>query len=420
MLLKEIFYHFRSNKIITTLLICQATLFFILLGTFIAFTSEIRYGKENLEEIYDNKSIYHLLDGYYDPDEFSSFCSQADSLDIIKDYYAGLNSAKSFQYLAMFNQPIDIDNSKMNNPISNTDGEASTTKLNSFQMNLQAHDYFRLSVSDGRTFSSADFEDNGNTIPLLVGSKYADSFSVGDCIPVIYYQKEITLKVVGILEENSIVYFNGDPEFYLDDYFVLPYIDYDPPESEFEEWFQKIVYFAMINGYISTENNDTSSNNMMTEVEAISQKTGFYNYSFIGSNPNFQPYRGLINVINSNYRLVGIFFVLSFLLNAATISLILYFEQKKRLPALAIHYLNGASIPGLAKEIVCESACIMILAFVLCQMVLSYILKINDMLSGIFLFVTAIVLILIVSILPIYKLINTQLTELLNNEEEHL
>lgn len=420
MLFKEIFYYFRSNKIITAFLVCQTSLFFVLLGTFISFTSEMHYGKDNLEKVYEDKSIYQLLDGYFDPDEFSAFRKQAGSLDIIKNYYKELNSAKNFKYLAMFNQGVFADNSTLNNLDFITQNDSSAIKINSFQMNLHAHDYFNLTVSEGRGFVEEDFENKDDVLPILIGSKYAEYFNVGDCIPVLYYQKEITLRVVGMLDENSFVYFNGDPEFYLDEYFVLPYINYTEPESGFEEEFQKIVYFAMINGYILTENSDAASNDMMAELESISQKTGFYNYLFIGSNPNFQPYRGLINVMNSNYALVKAFFGFSFFLNTITISLMLYFEQKKRLPSLAVHYLNGAAVSAIVKNIICETLCIIGFAFILSQILLGYVLKINDAVSQLFLLITAVVLTFCVSILPVYRLVNTQLTALLNNQEENL
>ncbi len=394
-------------------LICQVTIFFMLLGTFMAFSSEIKYGKNDLERIYENKAIYKLLDGYFDPDEFTKFREQKSALDVLKKYYNKLNTASNFKYLAMFNQKIIINNFMERIP------QATEGKINSFQINKQAHDYFNLAVSKGRPFSLEDFKDNGNIIPVLMGSNYGENFSVGDRIEALYYQKEVTLEVVGILQQNTFLYFNGDSEFYLDNNIVLPYIDYNEPKTDFEEWFQEIVYFAMINGHILIEIGDEFANNMMTEVEIIAQETGFYNYLFIGANPNIQPYRGLINVINSNYSLVKWLFAFSFCLNVITICLQLYLMQKRRLPALAVHYLNGASLSNLIKQFSCEILTIILIAFVLNQIVLNYILKVADAETFIFLGITAIVLTFCISIFPIYKLIKFELISLINSEEEH-
>ncbi|MDR0382305.1 MAG: hypothetical protein LBH86_09995 [Oscillospiraceae bacterium] len=416
---RELYFYLRHNKMTAFLLTCQISLYLVLLGTFMAFTSEIHYGKSNLENIYENKAIYHLLDGYFDPDEFSNFRDRSDALEILKEYYHELDSASSFQYLAMFNQDISIDAKEVAvNSYSESTDDVEHINVRSFQMNLQAHDYFMLDVSEGRAFVSNDFEDKNGILPVLLGNSFADYYKVGDEISVSFYQQEITLSVVGILSENSLLYFNGDPEFYLDDYFILPYVNYAPPETEYEEERQEIIYFSMINGYISIPEGDGEFTRvMMAEVEAISQKTGFDNYLFIGSNPNTQPYRGLINVMNANYNLVKTIFILSFVINAIVISLILFFEQKKRLPAFAIHYLHGASISILAKRLISEVLLIMLLSYALSQIILSSVLNINSIVPQITLFFTVVVLAVVVSILPISNIVRKPLVVFLNNEE---
>lgn len=109
MITREIMLYYRSHKVENIVLICQIAAFFILIGTFFAFTSEAHYGKSNIERAYKDKAIYQLIDGYYDPDEFESFRAEPNALNILKSYYNALNNAVSFQYLAMFNQNIIID-----------------------------------------------------------------------------------------------------------------------------------------------------------------------------------------------------------------------------------------------------------------------------------------------------------------------
>ncbi|GAU76551.1 hypothetical protein [Fusibacter sp. 3D3] len=418
MIRREIYYHYRANKIIMASLICQATLFFIFLGTFIAFSSELNNGRDNLEKIYGNKAIYQLLDGYFDPDEFSEFLGQENALNTLKKFYNKLNTAHHFQYLSMFNQRITVEDPLSKFPeIQAMDG--GTAKIiNAFQFNKQAYDYFNLVVAKGKPFSLEDFEDKGEIMPVLIGSKYAESFAVGDHIVASYYQKHVILEVIGILKENSLIYFNTDPEFYLDEYIILPYVNYVDPKADFEEEFQKIAYFAMINGYISVEIGDEFAQNMMAEIEVIAQQTGFYNYQFIGSNPNIQPYRGLVNVINLNYTLVRWLFIFSFCLNVITICFQLYFMQKKRLTALAVHYLNGASLSDLVKQFSCEVILIMLISFTISHVVLMYILKIANTQTFAFLLIITIVLTFSVSVFPIYKLIHSELMSLLNNTED--
>ena len=283
-------------------------------------------------------------------------------------------------------------------------------------MNEQVCEYFEWNIIKGRAFQKGDFHDHGNVMPVLMGSSYIDTFEVGDRLTAAYYQKEVKIEIIGFLKENTMVYFNGDPEFYLDQYIILPYINYDAPETEFDEWFQKIVYFAMINGYISISSGDVYTQNMMMELEAISEKTGFYNYSFIGSNPNIQQYRGLINVLNKNYDLILSLLVLSFLMHMITLGFQVYMMQERRLHKMAIHYLNGATLKALIKQFLMEILLTVGFAALLGWMVLVH-LKIFYIQIMLVIFVTAIMLIAGISLISIYKLKNIELMWMLNQED---
>ncbi|MBQ5735968.1 MAG: ABC transporter permease [Lachnospiraceae bacterium] len=366
-----------------------------------AFTSEAHYGKTNLEKAYNDKIIYQIIDGYTDPDEFEAFRAEPNALNIIKNYYNELINANTFDYLAMFDQSVKSDD---------------LHDIKTFQMNKQAVNYFNLNVVNGRQFEEKDFCDNNNVIPVLLGNIYKGSFKVGDTISVTYYQKKIQLQVIGFLRENTMVYFNGNPEFYLDEYIIMPYINYNDAKTEFDEWFQKIVYFSMINGYISVDSEDIASQNMKMELESISEKTGFYNYLFIGENPNVQKYRGLINIINKNYELIIGLWFLFLLANFVIFSAILYMIQKKRMYIVAIHYLNGATRKQILKYMFVQVSVIVALGTIIGWRMLTA-LKIQE---GMIIAVTTLMA-LILTIWGMYnmemKLKKVDLLQLINGEE---
>lgn len=401
MTIREMIFCYRDNKIETVILICQISIFVLLTGTLLAFTSEAHYGKTNLEKAYNDKIIYQIIDGYTDPDEFEAFRAEPNALNIIKNYYNELINANSFDYLAMFDQSVKSDD---------------LHDIKTFQMNKQAVNYFNLNVVNGRQFEEKDFCDNDNVIPVLLGNIYKGSFKVGDTISVTYYQKKIQLQVIGFLRENTMVYFNGNPEFYLDEYIIMPYINYNDAKTEFDEWFQKIVYFSMINGYISVDSEDIASQNMKMELESISEKTGFYNYLFIGENPNVQKYRGLINIINKNYELIIGLWFLFLLANFVIFSAILYMIQKKRMYIVAIHYLNGATRKQILKYMFVQVSVIVALGTIIGWRMLTA-LKIQE---GMIIAVTTLMA-LILTIWGMYnmemKLKKVDLLQLINGEE---
>ncbi len=412
-IMREVLLYYRSHKVENIVFVCQITVFFILMGTFFAFTGEAHYGKSNIERTYKDKAIYQLIDGYYDPDAFTAFRSEPNALNILKNYYHALMNAESFQYLAMFDQSITINDV---NGAADSDGGRSK-EAEAFQMNEQACQYFELNVIEGRAFQQGDFDDNGNVMPVLMGSSYMNAFEVGDRLPATYYQKEVELEIIGFLRENTMIYYNGNYEFYLDQYIILPYIHYDAPQTESDESFQEIVYFAMINGYISISSGDAHTQDMMAEMEAIAEKTGFYNYVFIGSNPNLQQYRGLINILNKNYDLILSLLILSFLVNMVTLGVQAYMMQQRRLRMMAIHYLNGATLQSLMKQIVMEVLLVIGLAAFLGWNVLVR-LKISNIVILLIFLMIAVTFMIGISLISICKLKNAELMLTLNQEDD--
>lgn len=412
-IMREVLLYYRSHKVENIVFVCQITVFFILMGTFFAFTGEAHYGKSNIERTYKDKAIYQLIDGYYDPDAFTAFRSEPNALNILKNYYHALMNAESFQYLAMFDQSITIND--VNGAADNDGGRSKEAEA--FQMNEQACQYFELNVIEGRAFQQGDFDDNGNVMPVLMGSSYMNAFEVGDRLPATYYQKEVELEIIGFLRENTMIYYNGNYEFYLDQYIILPYIHYDAPQTESDESFQEIVYFAMINGYISISSGDAHTQDMMAEMEAIAEKTGFYNYVFIGSNPNLQQYRGLINILNKNYDLILSLLILSFLVNMVTLGVQAYMMQQRRLRMMAIHYLNGATLQSLMKQIVMEVLLVIGLAAFLGWNVLVR-LKISNIVILLIFLMIAVTFMIGISLISICKLKNAELMLTLNQEDD--
>ncbi|WP_160037158.1 hypothetical protein [Paenibacillus sp. An7] len=428
MTVRELKFYFKKHKFLSLTLYLQLTLFFVILGTFIAFEGQLDYESNNLHKIYEGKAIYQLLDGYYDGDEYANFVSQSDYLNRLKTYYNQLNNTNDFQYLAMFNHHILLKDTGIPEEFiegyeqgskkyqENIDGTPYTA-VKSFQMNKQAMDYFGLSVEKGTIWDENEFKDN-TILPVLLGSAYQDVYSVGDETTINFYSKTFTVKIIGFLKENSKLFFNDNTEFYLDKYIILPYRDYEDPTSETDELFQQISYFAMVNGYIVTDNSPSQNQIMMQRVEAISKNSSFGGYSFIGLNPHFQKYRGLMTVLQENKILIQSIFVSTFLLNLIVIIIILLLQQKRRLSSFAIHYLNGATKWRIVKMLWIEISTILLAAYLTNFIILDKILNIGEMKTQFILLILCITMSIIICIMPARKLLLNPMTDYINNEDE--
>ena len=117
------------------------------------------------------------------------------------------------------------------------------------QISPNCFDLFDIAVAQGRKFSVEDanyFE--GTTIPVLVGSNYAEYVDLGDTFSGYYLLKEFSFCVVGIMAEGSNITVNSSIAE-LNSYVVMPSFScQNVPDSESEDLFQVRHYVNKLTG----------------------------------------------------------------------------------------------------------------------------------------------------------------------------
>lgn len=218
MILNNLKFYFRKHLILVVILYIQITLFLVSFGTFMTLIKEIDFEGKDLQQIYEGKAIYQLIDGYYDPEDYQKFVSEEGYLTRLKSFYNGLNTASEFQYLAMFNQAIMMEDTKIPSDVyhgyeqgRNKDqiiiNNQPYTAVKAFQLNYQAQNFFNLKTSEGHLWNEGDFKNQQSEIPVLLGSEYRNYYKVGDVAQINYYNKLVKIKIIGFLESNSKVFF---------------------------------------------------------------------------------------------------------------------------------------------------------------------------------------------------------------------
>lgn len=414
-MISELRFYLKKYKLLAFFFYVQTTLFFLMIGTFIIFMDQLNYESKSLQNIYEGKAIYQLLDNYYEGSKYAEFTSQPDYLIRLKKYYIELNTAEDFQYLAMFNHHILLKDEDIHPRFiynyeqgkqayqRELENEEFIT-IKSFQLNKQVIDFFDLNVTEGILLDEEHFKYSSEVMPVLLGSSYREFYEVGDEINIIYYFKSIPVKVIGFLEENSKVYFANQPEFYLDNYILLPYIEYNDPLTGVDEKFQQINYFARINGYVVTDDNPIATQSLFPKIDAIANKASI-SYSYIGMNPHFHQYRGLMTVLIENKVLVQSIFIFSSVLYFIIINIILLLQQKRRLSFFAIHFINGATKFKLVKMLWAEIGTSLFAGYITSCIIFSQILIIGNLRVYLYLLLTCITMIIISTLFPAYKLL---------------
>lgn len=353
MIIKELISFYRRNFKISLLMYVQITFFMVLISCFYSFLYDLDFEKNDMKKIYSGKAIYQIIDNYVNGDDYDKFINENDSLAKLKEFYNGLEKAQSFEYVTVADQHILLDNLNIEDrfvygyengkeiPIITMDDKY-YKPVKSIQMNLKCAQYFNLKISDGSMWNENDFYCK-EIMPILMGSSYKKIYKVGDIIHINYLNKNIKCIISGFLEESSKIYYMEQPEFYLDDYIIMPMINYDEPLSSTEENYQIMNYFNMVNGYLVIDNKKDSVYNMMKEVENIALTTGFDGYSFIGLNPHIKKYDDMINVLDENETLITLILKISCFLHILVILLLSFLQYEKEKFYYYCYIMQGAS-----------------------------------------------------------------------------
>lgn len=427
MVFKELLFYIKKFKTISALTYLAVVSLLLILGTSFSFIYQLKYELNNIGQIYKGKTIFHIIDGYYDGEAFQHFMEDENSLTSLKNFYEGLNQSEKFSYLAMDDQHVLIEEGVLDSKtIQKADlkGQGRRIKIEgkeyipqqAFQMNEQSFDYFDIEVSSGNGWTLRDFEDRGVPMPILLGNSYCDSYKQGDTIPINFHTQNINAEVKGCIKPNEKVFYRGETEFYLDNYILMPFRTYGNPSNPEEEFFQKVSYLSMINGYLITDNNTFAIKNMMDYITMFSERSGI-DYTFIGMNPHFKKYDGLMKTMEENKTLATFTLFLTFCINSFMLVIILVLQQNRRLNYYAVHFINGAGKKDVLFQFIIQIGLIMMLSLITCILTLEIIFKIGNIYIYFILFVITLILILVSSLFPIFNLIKRPIADYLKYDE---
>lgn len=319
MIIKEVVYSIKKYKIISLSFYILLTLLLILINSLFILTRSLLLEQDKMKTIYEDKAMLRIIDAYHEPKDFTNFLLKSDSLSRLKNFYRDLDKSDKLNYLSHFAQPVYINNTKLpealgyghengyNTSVIIGDSGKEYMFVKAMQMNYDSYSYFNLDVESGRNFDMIDFEDD-NTMNVILGAAYKGYYQLGDIISLCYYsEKSISVRVIGFLESSSKIYYQEKADHLLDNYIIMPYINYTNPEDMEEEKVQKRIYFAMINGYLITDNAEIKIQKVMNSVSLIAKE---YNikYTFLGLNRHLLSYQHVTNFLQENIELVYVLF----------------------------------------------------------------------------------------------------------------
>lgn len=230
---------------------------------------------------FDQGSIYIFIQHETNP------LTLADSEQTLDDFEGIIHSLHNlpFSYYEIYQQPLDFSQNRMNDEYySYTTKELSSSndQVLSIQISENVQDDFKISVASGRKFFPEDFSlTRGQAIPVLMGSEYANFYSLGDTFSAHYLYSPFTFKIIGFLDSTSDISISvGSTD--LDKYIVMPSFSFDYlPATETEYVTQKIHLANKTSGIVRTNEDNFPSG--WQEIEQLLNHSDVGDYSWPSS-----------------------------------------------------------------------------------------------------------------------------------------
>lgn len=327
-------------QVVAILLVVLLTGLLTVSGHLLYHNSQVGHRVKQLSSGYDS---YTLIDTLYEDEAFRAFRQDPDRLNTLRTFYNTLYQSDEIELLSTFTQPLFIENFDKSDhflyqpKLSEDPTELASVK--SFQLNQKAFDFYQLKVDKGEPldWGAISLVDSA-PYPILLGSDYRQEYAIGDKIVAEIYLKKLTFEVKGFLAPNSLVYYKGNSEFYLDDMIVVPYPVVLPEVPEEDFLFEGILYFAMLNSQFVTR---LPLDELLAFLRQGSQESGFVDFSLLEVSDFALKYEQLLSVVRHlQLLLIGVLVILSLLFLFLMISLVLAILRHQR-EAITVSWLMG-------------------------------------------------------------------------------
>ena len=176
-------------------------------------TNEKNISSENDDDIKYVIPMSDILDK--NPDvSFDEFFSRKNIIEDMEEINHKLNNNDFFEYYQVSGPSIQyIGNYKGAKEtalgdinVKEEETNKRLTSLNSMEIPKRLNYQLQEQIESGRSFEEADYKCNTKEIiPVVLGSYFKDSFKVGDHMKLKFFLTEVEVKVVGILEKQSMI-----------------------------------------------------------------------------------------------------------------------------------------------------------------------------------------------------------------------
>lgn len=412
-----------KNPIDTLLIIIQIVVALILLYVNVCYKNEIINTVNKINYLLKDKEKVFIIKNQHNDD------LQKISIDDLESFNKRLNSSTDFKRITVLDESsfIKTFQGQGNFIVSSMTSEKNNIKfilVHRLSVGNGFFSNFNLKIKKGRIFTKSDYvQDSHNPIPIILGSNYSSIYKLGSKIQSLNeFNKIITFKVVGFLERNS--YFgdgsSGTTNHFLDNYIIYPELkpnikNVNMSIDDNDMKYKIFLYNEIFGSYLIV--NNTTINNIRNINNELNNKNFHIKLESIDANLN--TYRTMIKQISSTTEVL--FIIIFIFASIGFVSSILY-SILHRFKEFGIHLMHGATLNSIALITFYQISFVMLSSYAISLVFINFIFNSDPILKIKFIscletFIVIVLLSILLSIIPIIKILNLQIGQLVKGDE---
>jgi len=281
----------KRHRLVSFILVIQCAVCFFLLGSV---SSQIVNADNRIEDIRTNvteKNYRHCHEWLDDVQYYHYMSAENIGYTELADYYTRMLSEPSFRFFSLMQQPGEVygdimpevcwDGYEQGENAAREDENGRTFYyIKCIQVSLSFFSEFALETAEGRLFQSNDYSKFGEIVPVILGSSYSDSFSVGQTFDGLFLGQSCTYSVIGILKPDA-TYINWGEISFCDRYMIIPHFLPNAEPTNADKW---MLIQEVGSGVIVSDQDDET---IQQRVDEIVAESGANNVGYtIGSSEN--------------------------------------------------------------------------------------------------------------------------------------
>lgn len=371
----------RKHVLQTIIMTLLAFFCLYILGAAIGAKETSHKAEKKFTETYGEMTMYNTTEFLSDT-VYYNFRNESgrENYDKLHSFLESLKKNDEFDFVSLSSQFVEITSQPMDEqflygyedgntaaPQPGPNGET-MYETKSLQVSSKFFDTFAVSVAEGRGFEDSDYILNEDgEIPVLLGSAYKDTFSIGDTFDGYYLFEMFKYRVIGFIGDDSFFYNKANNKMTsCERYIILPAL-YSDKADEFARDLLLDHVYGFVNSSIGYEVTKQKFEDLLSEAGLGNWNIFLYYKGAATSESVLDKYSAMTGEVSKQFGLI----VVIMLCFASMVNIIsLCSMLRENFQTFGVEMLCGASLKSIISESSSAVTMIMLLSDIFASLLL--------------------------------------------------